>query len=656
MEVIVFTLLGFGSGALIAGIAIGLVLTYRGSGIINLAMGAVAMVSAYAFWALTNEKVGLALPKPLALVLAIAISLAMGLAMELVAFRPLRTAPPLAKLVASLGILLVAQASIILAFGYGPKVEPSVLPTDPVNVGGYGIPVSNLILAGIVSVAAAGLAALYRWSRFGLETRAAFENEAAARSVGLSPNRLALLNTLIGAGVVGVLGVLVAPVTSADTTLLPLQVVPALAAALFANFTSIGIACGAGLAIGAAQNILYYASTFSWFPKAGGVPLPGIQPLLVFILIVIALALRGSKLPTRGDAVETALPLVPRPKRILGPGLTTALVVGVCLIVFPFDYRYALINTITATMLILSLVIITGYVGQVSVVQLALAGVSAFVIAHAANDLGIGFPAGALLGICAAVVLGLLIGVSALRVRGVQLAVATLAAAVAIERFWFANATIGQGTSTLTAPQPSLFGVQLGLSASFRGLDGEMPSPIVGFVLLAVATVVCLFVANLRRTKLGQSMVVVRSNERAAAGVGLNVSGVKVAAFAISSFIAGVAGVMSTYNVVTVAAVRFSALVALGLIAFAYIGGITMVTGAIIGGALTVEALVPHVWERWFGLTETWSLLLAGLLLIVVLVFCPDGISGAVHRWRRTRRRQLAEAPASPSASTDTAG
>ncbi len=638
MEFIVFTLLGFGSGALIAGIAVGLVLTYRGSGIINLAMGAVAMVSAYAFWALTSGDVGPALSQPLGFVLAVAISLAVGLAMELLAFRPLRTAPPLAKLVASLGVLLIAQAAIILAFGYGPKAEPSILPTDPLEVGGYGVPVSNVILAGIVIAAAICLAAVYRWSRFGLETRAAFENEAAARWTGLSPDRLAMVNTLLGAGVVGVLGVLVAPVTSADTSLLPLQVVPALAAALFANFTSIGIACGAGLAIGAAQNLLYYASTLSWFPTANGIALPGVQPLLVFILIVIALYLRGSTLPTRGDYVETALPPVPRPKRILRPGLLAALVVAVCLIVFPFDYRYALINSITATMLILSLVIITGFVGQISVVQLALSGVSAFVVAHAANDLGIGFPADAILGICAAVALGLVIGVSALRVRGVLLAVATLAAAVAIERFWFANAVIGEGGSFLIAPQPSIFGVELGLAAPFRGLDGEMPSPILGFVLLAVATVVCFFVANLRRTRLGQSMVVVRSNERAAAAVGLNVSGIKVAAFAISSFIAGVAGVLSTYNFVTVSAVRFSALAALGLIAFAYIGGITMVSGAIIAGALTVEALVPHVWEKWFGLSGTWALLLAGVLLIVVLVACPDGISGAAHRWRRTRR------------------
>ena len=130
-------------------------------------------------------------------------------------------------------------------------------------------------------------------------------------------------------------------------------------------------------------------------------------------------------------------------------------------------------------------------------------------------------------------------------------------------------------------PQPELFGIDLGSTASFRGLDGKVPSPILGFFVLIVAILLCLFVANLRRSSLGQRMVAVRANERAAAAVGVNVRNVKIAGFTISSFIAGVAGVLYAYNFGSVSANRFSALTALGLIAFAYIGGITMVSGAL---------------------------------------------------------------------------
>jgi branched-chain amino acid transport system permease protein len=452
-----------------------------------------------------------------------------------------------------------------------------------------------------------------------------------------------MANTLLACLVVGTLGVLVAPVTTVDPRTLPLQVVPALAAALFANFTSIGIACAAGLAIGAAQNVLYYASTLSWFPTDHGVALPGVQPLLVFLLIVIALFLRGASLPRRGDLVERALPPVPRPERLLRPAVLGGLLCGVCLIVFPFDFRQALLNSVIAAVLILSLVVITGFIGQVSVVQLALSGVAGFVLSHLARDFGIGFPAAPIIAVLVATVLGFGIGISALRIRGVQLAVVTLAAAVAIEQFWFANATWGASIRGTRVAQPELFGVQLGTDAPFRGIDGKIPSPILGFVVLAFAILLGLAVANLRRMNLGQRMVVARSNERAAASVGINVRNVKLIAFALSSFIAGVAGVMYAYNFGSVSANRFSALTALGLIAFAYIGGITMVSGAVIAGLITVEALFPHAWEEWFGLSGTWALLLGGVFLIFNLIFYPDGVAGATYRKRQLRKAGLAK-------------
>ncbi len=642
-QFILFGLLGLGTGALIAGIAISLVVMYRGSGIINLATGAVAMVAAYAFWGFKTGEFGPTFSTPVAFILTLVVSLLWGVLMELLAFRPLRTASPLAKLVASLGVLLTTQAAILIAFGPTPKRAPQILPTGVVTVFDVRVPVSNLLLAGIVIAAAIVLAAVYRWTQFGLATRAASENEVSAILAGLSPNALAMRNTVLATLVVGALGVLVGPVTSVEPRALPLQVVPALAAALFANFTSIGIACGVGLAIGSAQNILYYLSTLSWFPTDHGVALPGVQALLVFALIVLAVFLRGGSLPGRGELVERGLPAVPKIDKFVRPAVLVAIGVSVCLVVFPFDFRQALLNSVIATVLILSLVIITGYVGQISVVQLALSGVSGFVISHLAMDSGIGFPLAPVIGVLVATLLGLVIGISALRVRGVQLAVVTLAAAVAIEQFWFANATWGAGQRGTRVPQPELFGVQLGSAAPFRGLDGKLPSPILGFVIVVLSLLVVLFVANLRHTGFGKRMLAVRSNERAAAAAGINVRNVKLTAFAISSAIAGIAGAMYAYNFGSISASRYSALTALGLIAFAYIGGITMVSGAVIAGLISTEALFPHAWEAWFGLSGTWALLIGGVFLIFNLVVYPEGVAGAMYFKKMQRKAGLAK-------------
>src|SRR5665647_521704 len=133
-QLLLFALLGLGGGALISGIALGVVLTYRGSGIINLGTGAVAMVAGYSYWALKNGILHFQLSTAPALVVTFLVIIATGVLMELLAFRPLRTASPLAKLAASLGILLVAQAAVLLGFGTETKSPPTVLPTGTVTV------------------------------------------------------------------------------------------------------------------------------------------------------------------------------------------------------------------------------------------------------------------------------------------------------------------------------------------------------------------------------------------------------------------------------------------------------------------------------------------------------------------------------------------
>jgi branched-chain amino acid transport system permease protein len=165
-----------------------------------------------------------------------------------------------------------------------------------------------------------------------------------------------------------------------------------------------------------------------------------------------------------------------------------------------------------------------------------------------------------------------------------------------------------------------------------------------------VTVAVGLFVANLRRTNLGRRMIAVRANERAAAAAGVHVRNVKLTAFALSSAIAGIAGVLYGYNFGSVSATRFSALMALGLIAFAYIGGITMVSGAVFAGMISTEALFPHALERWFGISGNWALLVGGLALILTLRIHPQGVAGAGYA-RRQRKRAKA-APDRPATAT----
>src|SRR5579859_5444678 len=141
-QILLFILLGLGSGALIAGLALAVVLTYRGSGVINLSTGAVAMLGGYAFWALNTGKL-VSLPTAVALPLGLLFVLVVGAITEFAVYGPLRNSAPLAKLVASLGVLLIAQAAMLLAFGITPQPAASILPQNTVHLLGAVVPLNR---------------------------------------------------------------------------------------------------------------------------------------------------------------------------------------------------------------------------------------------------------------------------------------------------------------------------------------------------------------------------------------------------------------------------------------------------------------------------------------------------------------------------------
>lgn len=643
-----FALLGLGEGALIAALAISVVVFYRGSGTVNLSMGAIAMVASYLNYSFGAGTFGFTPPSWLALILTLVIIAILGTIIEFGLFWPLRTSSPLAKLAASLGLLLLAQALIAIIYGNSTLSPTSILPGAPVHVFGKVVPEDRLILTLIVVVLAAALWALYRFSPFGLATRAAAESEPYAMYAGLSPRRLSLANSVLASIIAGAFGILVAPLITLNTTQLPLEIVPALGAALFAGFNSLGVACFAGLLMGALSSLLNYWSSQPWFPQYHGNPINGLPELLFFILVAVAMAWRGSKMPARGELVEKRMPLAPRPENLLRNSVV-ALVIGVVLlVVFPYDFRQALVNSMLGAMICLSLIVVIGYVGQISVVQVGLAGVTGYAMSHmltSAGGIWADFPIAPLVGVVAALVVGFITAVASLRVRGVSLAVVTLAGMYAIENFGFGNTAWGaQATGSPVSPL-HVFGLNLSPTAGFRGIDGKVPSPVFGFVVLAVLIGLSFLVAAIRRGTIGQKMLAVRSNERAAAAAGIDVRRVKLTAFMMSALIAGICGALYAYNFGTVSSDLFGTVNSLVIIAYAYFGGITMISGALFAGLGATQGLIPQAFQTWWGLSGNWALLIGAVGLLVTLVGNPDGVAGTAY-WKRRAKKQRALAAA----------
>ncbi|MEU8803819.1 ABC transporter permease [Spirillospora sp. NPDC048819] len=649
-------LLGTGTGCLISAIALTIVLTFRGSGTVNFAAGAMAMEAAYVYDDLRRSgtlfPTDLSLGGPLgvlpAMVVALIASALLGALCHVLVFRPLRSAPPLSKVVASVGVLIVLQAIALLRYGSTPRSLQPILSKTPVRLSDdIIVPGDQLLLAGIVVVLTIALWAVFRFTRFGLATRAAAENERAATLLGFSPDFLAGANWILSAVLAGFLGILVATVNgSLDPVTITLLVVPALGAALLGGLTSFGVATAAGLGIAMTQSLIQVLSLEPWFPQAGSGPLPGVRETVPFVVIVIALVVRGQTLPTRGTVSPVKLPEIPRPRRL---GAGAVVVAGGCaagLLTLGPVWRLAITNTLIGALICLSLVVLTGYVGQISLAQMTLAGVSGFVLAKLASGAGVPFPLAPLAGALVATVFGLAMAVPALRVRGVNLAILTLAGGVAVEKLVFGNPAWSGGLEGAQVPSPALLGVSFGPRdpSSVLG-DGKLPSPWFGIFCLAVVMAAAAGVANLHRSATGRRMLAVRSNERAAAAAGVSVAGTKLLAFGLAAFIAGLGGALSGYRFGSVSPEFFGGVASLTFLAYAYLGGITSLSGAGLGGFLVAGGVGFTALKQWVHVGDRWTLLVTGIGLVATAVMNPEGMAGALRETRRRLTRRKAVAP-----------
>lgn len=566
-----------------------------------------------------------------AMVISLVLAALLGVVLYGLVFRPLRTAPPVAKAVASIGVMLVIQAVLAAAVGTGAVSVKAILPNDPVPWGGSLLPGDRLWFAAVIVVLTVVLALVFRLTRFGLTARAVAESEKGALVSGLSPERIAVANWALSSAVAGLSGILIAPIVPLVPVSYTLFIVPALAAALVGNFTALIPAVGAGLVIGMLQSeVQFLQGKWSWLPQAG---LAQLVPLAV---ILAYLVVRGRPLPTRGSLIQQALGRAPRPDRILAPAVVSTALAVVVLFATTGSIRAAVITSLTLAVISLSLVVVTGFAGQISLAQLTLAGVGAFSLSRLSVDWGVPFPFAPLLAALAATVIGVVIGLPALRIRGLPAAVVTVALAVALEAFWFRNTQLNGGLGGSKVPSPRLFGIDLGI-----GAGDDYPRIPFALLCLVVLLLVGLGVAWLRRSRLGAAMLAVRANERSAAAAGIDVARTKIVAFAIGAFIAGLGGALLGYQQTVADAEMFTAIGGLGLFATAYLAGITSLSGGLVAGVMGAGGLLPVLLDRALSLGE-WYDVIMGIGLVLTVITNPEGLVGPAHelsaRLRRKRR------------------
>jgi ABC-type branched-subunit amino acid transport system ATPase component/branched-subunit amino acid ABC-type transport system permease component len=639
---LIFLLLGLANGAVFASLAMALVVTYRSSGVLNFATGTIALYGAYTYAFLRQgqllvlipglpEKVDLGSDLSFwpATLLTLLITAVLGLLLYLVVFRPLRAAPAVAKAVASIGVMVVMTGLMAQRLGTAPVSVDAILPTNVWTLGAVRISSDRVWFAAAVLGIALAITLAFRYTRFGLHTRAAAETEKGALVSGIAPDRVAALNWMISAAVAAIAGILIAPIVPLVPISYTLFIVPALAAAVLGRFQYVIPAVVGGLLIGMLQSeVTYFRSQHTWLPSSG---LPELIPL---VLILLVLVVRAKPLPSRGVILQRTLGRAPRPQRILMPTVLGTVAGALALILLHDNWRAAMVTSFIFAIICLSLVVVTGYAGQVSLAQLTLAGVAGFLLATMTTEWSIPFPIAPILAALGATVVGVIVGLPAIRVRGLFVAVVTLAMAYAVQAVWFHNSDYVPAEGR-NISGPKLFGIDL------RSRVGtNYPRIEFCLLVLGVLVIVAVSVALLRRSRLGSAMLAVRANERSAAGAGINVVRVKILAFAIAAFIAGLGGAMLGYKQGNLTFDPFDILIGIGVFATAYLAGITSVSGGILAGMLAAGGIVYYATTQWLDLGD-WYGTITGVGLVLTVVLNPEGIVGPIHvmlEKMRTRR------------------
>jgi ABC-type branched-subunit amino acid transport system ATPase component/branched-subunit amino acid ABC-type transport system permease component len=621
-EFIQFALLGLGVGSLYALASQGLLIVYRGSGVLNFAHGAIGMAGAFVWWDLHVQH---GHPFIVSMVVGILCSTLLGCLTQLLVMRPLRRASPLVRLVATLGVLIVVQAIAVLRYGTNTQVVISSLPVKPIHLfGSVTISEDRLILVAIAIGLTIALWALYRLTAFGAATSAVAENQRSAAALGWSPDMIAMINWALGSALAGTAAILIAPIVQLQVSTMTTLALASMSAALVASFRSFPVAFAAGLAIGVGQTLLQsYVST------------PGLSSSLPFAVIVVVLLVRGRSLPARGHFLEQ-LPAVGT-GRVSLPLLAFALGVAAVLIGFVASPTWldAIAFTLSTALVLLSIVVVTGYAGQISLAQFALAGMGAWFAGRLMAAQQWDFVPAAIVGVLGAIPVGVLMALPATRSRGLSLAVVTLGLGSALELMIFGSPGLTGGFTGTSIQPPSVLGMSF---------DSAAHPARFALLCLAVFVVAALMVANLRRGRTGRRLLAVRTNESAAAALGVNVTAAKLYAFGLSAAIAALGGILIAVQSTTIVYTNFSSFTSIADVGYAVIGGIGYAIGPLFGAGLVPGGIASALSNDLFSSITRYVPLIGGGFVVLMVLAYQDGVAHAqvaqIQALRKLIRRQ----------------
>ncbi len=611
-EVIRFALLGLGVGALYALASQGLIVIYRGTGVLNFSLGATAIAGVFMQWELHVEA---GWPFLLSAAAGIVWSAFLGALTHWVVMRPLRRASTLVRVIATLGVLITIQAAVVLRYGSNPRQVASWLPTDRITLwSSVGITVDRLILLAIGCASAFGLWLLYRNSQFGLATEAVSESERSASAIGLSPNRIALKNWALGSAIAAAAGILVVPIITLQVTSMTALILAAMAAALVGNFRSFPIATAAGFAIGIGQALVGRFADQE-----------GLGPSLPFLVIIIVLVFRGRSLPQRDQYLQQ-LPMVGNGRINWAWTLFGCGAIVFVMVTKQSKWIDALTVSLGVATVLLSIVVLTGYAGQLSLAQYSIAGFGAYVAGRLVAVYDIPFLLALLAGVAAAVPLGLIFGLPAVRTRGISLAIVTLGLGSTIELMLFKNRGYTGGVQGTQVGNPDLFGFEIG------SINHPARYGIFTLVMVMLAVVA---VANVRRGRSGRRLIAVRTNERAAAALGINVMVAKLFAFSFASAIAALGGIVLAFRLSSISYQSFSNFTSITYVGLALLGGVGQILGAFFGSTLATAGGTQEILETtWEGVGK-WIQLISGVGILLTLISYKDGVAA---QWLRMSR------------------
>lgn len=632
-----YVVLGSTRGLVYGLLAMGLVLTYKGTRVLNLAQPFFGLLGAFLCWWLTAEARFLPFARGtrprtgLALVLALSCVAGLALALERLLFRRLRHAPRLVMLVATLAVGQGVVGLVALLFSRNSRqVEQlRVIPTvarGVIDLGHINLTGGDIQILAVVPLVAIELALFFRLTRFGVAIRAAAENADSARLLGISADRVASFSWMLGLVLAGLAGVLLASSqgTLAVSTLSTGFLVRALAAALIGGLTSPAGALVGGLAVGVGE-----ATLSGLFPGTIGA-----AQVVFFVAVVLILLLRPQGLFGQADGAEDKVAFVPPVRElsaeVAGSPYAVALrrVAVPTLVVFALLVSRATGSATNGTLTLVcvgaivgvSLTVLMGYAGQISLGHWALVGVGAFATADLSGRLGVPFLVTVPLVVIIGMAVSLLIGLPALRIKGLYLAVVTLTFSYAAELFVFRSQQVGGAQSGVAMQLPSFGPVNL---------DSASNRPV--FVTSLAVLALCIWVArNLLRSRTGRTFLALRENEKAAATLGVSLTKARLTAFAVSGGMAALAGVVFALHVKTVSATDFPTQTSLVLILMVMIGGLGRLSGSFLG-ALAVFGLplLLKFDNGWIVPTAT------GMLSVAVVLRTQGGLAGLVERGRR---------------------